>query len=184
MLLALDKEDLKACLTRLRWFLSYTILQYFVNFLVDPYYEPLLWFMITRLEANIPPSLPSWKKQSSCLLYIGLYIWKCTVICQTKITLDCKKEHWSIVEQMTAKNKGWYQVVSASIVIYLATTWYRSLFLPVVLRMYSTSNCMLTLRTIPWSCSQKDAALLRPEKNTYLILYCIRCYVVLSCHNA
>jgi len=29
-----------------RWFLACVILECFVNFLDDPYYEPLLWFMI------------------------------------------------------------------------------------------------------------------------------------------
>jgi len=31
-----------------RWFLVCVILQCFVNFLDDPYYEPLPWFMITH----------------------------------------------------------------------------------------------------------------------------------------
>jgi len=36
-----------------RWFLECIILECFVNFLDDPYYEPLPWFMITILVKTV-----------------------------------------------------------------------------------------------------------------------------------
>ena len=42
----------------LGWFLACVVIGVFVNFLVDPYYEPLSWFMITRTFTIVVSTVP------------------------------------------------------------------------------------------------------------------------------
>ena len=42
----------------LRWFLVCVLLECFHNFSLDPYYEPLLWFMIKELMVPLKWLLP------------------------------------------------------------------------------------------------------------------------------
>jgi len=42
----LVSKDFKVNLNLLGWFLARILLESAIKFLVDPYYEPLLWFMI------------------------------------------------------------------------------------------------------------------------------------------
>jgi len=47
--------DFQVNLNLLGWFLTCVLLESFIKFPVDPYYEPLLWFMIiiTRIFKNL-----------------------------------------------------------------------------------------------------------------------------------
>ena len=59
------------------------ILECFVNFLDDPYYEPLLWFMISILELEMANNPTECEGESDGLLNVGLEFSSYEDLCST-----------------------------------------------------------------------------------------------------
>jgi len=104
--------DFQVNLNLLGWFLACILLESFIKFPVDPYYEPWYWFMImlTKTLGAIKRVLPN--KVGS----IGTSEWHLTWLVRTRTDIKLQPSRLGIlfrsIYKTIGKNKDWYQVAA------------------------------------------------------------------------
>jgi len=87
------------CLSR--QFLACIILDCFVNFLDDPYYEPLLWFMIQIKKHN------TWWHPSTHVITFSID-YSDRKISKNSGEIPAELIHWESLNEWTMTYEGWY----------------------------------------------------------------------------